>query len=264
MRQIDRRDSGAEPAVGLPATPALPYAPTLSEAHNPAPAFPDDFDAEFPVGTGGSQAYFGRNLLRGLVDGIDDFVELRQARWRQPRAVGPAMLASAMWIDEPELIDKLEELSGASVVITKQDRSARQMERMQVLQDLNDRSPALPVRAFADLIGPGPTFDRKPTVLGLNDKLDALRVPTVRALGYRKRGNVLMPIMHAKLALLGHLQWHDEDAFDNPDDIIWFTPQRLWISSANFIRRSRLSLEFGFWTEVSALVERAEQFLVTR
>jgi hypothetical protein len=72
-----------------------------------------------------------------------------------------------------------------------------------------------------------------------------------------------VPIMHAKLALLGHLRWHDEDAFGNPDDIIWFTPQRLWISSANFTSRSRLSLEFGFWTEDSALVERAEQFLVT-
>jgi hypothetical protein len=29
-----------------------------------------------------------------------------------------------------------------------------------------------------------------------------------------------VPIMHAKLALLGHLQWHDEDAFDSPDAII--------------------------------------------
>ena len=33
-----------------------------------------------------------------------------------------------------------------------------------------------------------------------------------------------VPIMHAKLALLEHLQRHDEDAFGNPDDIIWFTP----------------------------------------
>jgi hypothetical protein len=204
---------------------------------------------QFPVGTDGNKAYFGRNVLRGLVDGIDDFIELRQPRWRQPRAIGPAMLASAMWIDDPELIDKLDELSGASVVVTKQVRSPRQVERMQVLQDLNDRSPGLPVRAFADLIGLGPTFDGKPTVLGPNDNLDALVVPTVRTLGYRKRGNDLVPIMHAKLALLGHLRWHDEDAFGNPDDIIWFTPQRLWISSANFTSRSRLSLEFGFWTE---------------
>jgi hypothetical protein len=68
---------------------------------------------------------------------------------------------------------------------------------MQVLQDLNDRSPGLPVRAFADRIGLGPTFDGKPTVLGPYDNLGALVVPTVRTLGYRKRGNDLVPIMLA-------------------------------------------------------------------
>jgi hypothetical protein len=92
--------------------------------------------------------------------------------------------------------------------------------------------------------------------------MDKLVVPTVRTLGYRRRGD-LVPIMHAKLVLLGHLRWHDEDAFGYPNDIIWFTPQRLWISSANFTSRSRHSLEFGFSTEESALIERAEKFLVT-
>lgn len=236
----------------------------MAEADKRTPSFPGDFDAEFAIGPEeGNQAYFGHNVLRGLVDGIDDFIQLRQPRWRQARAVGPAMLASAMWIDDPELIDKLGELSGASVVVTKQSRAPKQLQRMQALHDLNDRSPGLPVRAFADLIGLGPTFEGKPTVVGPHDSMERLVVPTVRTLGYRKRGNDLVPIMHAKLALLGHLRWHDEDVFGNPDDIVWFTPQRLWISSANFTSRSRFSLEFGFWTEDSALVERAEQFLVT-
>jgi hypothetical protein len=46
------------------------------------PAFSKDFDVEFAVGAEGS-ALFGRNVLRGLVDGIDDFVEERQERWRR-------------------------------------------------------------------------------------------------------------------------------------------------------------------------------------
>jgi hypothetical protein len=236
----------------------------VAEAEERKPSFPEEFDAEFGVGPeDGNKAYFGHDVLRGLIHGIDDFIELRQPRWRQARAMGPALLASAMWIDDPELIDKLEELSGASVVVTKQSRAPTQLQKMQALQDLNDRSPGLPVRAFAALIGLGPRFDGKPTVIGPHDRMDNLVVPTVRTLGYRKRGQDLVPIMHAKLALLGHLQWHDEDAFGNPDDIVWFTPQRLWISSANFTSRSRRSLEFGFWTEDGALVERAEQFLVT-
>jgi hypothetical protein len=236
----------------------------VAEADKSTQSFPEDFDAEFAVGPeDGNNAYFGHNVLRGLIDGIDDFIQLRQPRWRPARGVGPAMLASAMWIDDPELIDKLGALSGASVVVTKQSRAPTQLQRMQALQDLNDRSPGLPVRAFADLIGLGPTFDGKPTVVGPHDSMYHLVVPTVRTLGYRKRGNNLVPIMHAKLALLGHLRRHDEDVFGNPDDIVWFTPQRLWISSANFTSRSRLSLEFGFWTEDTALVERAQQFLVT-
>ncbi len=82
----------------------------MGEADKRTPSFPGDFDAEFAIGPeDGNQAYFGHNVLRGLIDGIDDFIQLRQPRWRQARAVGPAMLASAMWIDDPELIDKLGE-----------------------------------------------------------------------------------------------------------------------------------------------------------
>jgi hypothetical protein len=36
--------------------------------------FSDEFDDSFPVGTHeGNNAYYGRNVLRGPVDGIDDF-----------------------------------------------------------------------------------------------------------------------------------------------------------------------------------------------
>jgi hypothetical protein len=45
-------------------------------------------------------------------------------------------------------------------------------------------------------------------------------------------------------------------------DVIGFEGKRLWISSANFTASSRRNLEFGYWTEDSALVEGAERFLV--
>ncbi len=68
--------------------------------NNPPPQFTDDFDDQFPLGAEGNSAFFGRDVLRGLVDGIDDFVEQRQSRWRRFHSLGPAMLASAMWIDD--------------------------------------------------------------------------------------------------------------------------------------------------------------------
>src|SRR5471030_174091 len=110
----------------------------MAEADKDKPSFPPDFDSEIGIGPDGNKAYFGQNVLRGLIEGIDGFIQFRQPRWRQPRAVGPAMLASAMWIDDTELIDKLEQLSGASIVVTKQNGKP---QKLQPLHDLNDRSP---------------------------------------------------------------------------------------------------------------------------
>ena len=56
-------------------------------------------------------------------------------------------------------------------------------------------------------------------------------IPTIRTLGFRKRKeHQTPPIIHAKLVLLGHLWWHDED--DSPAgvaDVTGFEPYRLWI-----------------------------------
>jgi len=105
--------------------------------------------------------------------------------------------------------------------------------------------------------------DGQPLVVGPYDSIDDGVVPAIRTLGYRKlRHTDHPPILHAKLALLGHLWWHDEGPLGHVEDVIGFTPRRLWASSANFTCSSRRSLEFGFWTEDAALVQGAERFLV--
>lgn len=88
-------------------------------------AFSAAFDDEFPVGPQeGSSAFFGRNVLQGLVDGIDDYIQLRQPRWRRSRSIGPALFGSAMWINDEPLVQKLGELSAACIVIRKQGRKS--------------------------------------------------------------------------------------------------------------------------------------------
>jgi hypothetical protein len=116
-------------------------------------SFPSDFDDSFGLEEDGNSAFFGRNVLRGLVDGIDDFIGLRQPRWRQVRAVGPALLGSAMWINDETLIAKLGELAAACIVVTKQGRAAtaNDLGKLEVLNDVNERTPGLPIRA---LVGP--------------------------------------------------------------------------------------------------------------
>lgn len=175
--------------------------------------FPREFDDEFPVGSQeGNRAFFGTDVLRGLVDGVHDFVNLRQPRWRRNRTIGPALLGSAMWINDPEVIDKIAELSAACIVVKKQGRKPHELKKLAPLNRLNELTPGMPVQAFAALTGLAPRVAGKPLVVGPNTPMDDGTVPTIRTLGFRTLpGSVPPPILHAKLALLGHLWWHDED-----------------------------------------------------
>src|SRR5689334_2643715 len=115
-------------------------------------SFAGDFDNELQVGSlAGNRAYFGRNVLRGLIAGIDDFVKVRQARWEQYRSLGPVLLGTAMWIDDPELIAKLGEFTAVCVVVTKQPRPRKpnRLEEFKQLEEVNERTPGLPTGPFA-------------------------------------------------------------------------------------------------------------------
>jgi hypothetical protein len=228
------------------------------------PTFSPAFDDEFPVGPQeGNNAFVGRNVLQGLVDGIDDLVHLRQPRWRRYRSIGPVLLGSAMWINDAELIDKIGQLSAACIVVTKQGRKPRDVKKLAQLEALNARTPGMPVRAFSSLTELAPKFEGKRVVVGPSSPMQDVTVPTIRTLGFRNIGRpMLPPILHAKLALLGHLWWHDEDEVGGVTDVVGFEARRLWVSSANFTTSSRRNLEFGYWTEEPAIVKGAERFLV--
>ena len=59
----------------------------------------------------------------------------------------------------------------------------------------------------------------------------------------------------------GRRGWH-EDGSPFASEVLAFEPVRLWVSSANFTASSRRNLEFGHWTEDTALLQGAERFLV--
>jgi hypothetical protein len=171
------------------------------------------------------------------------------------------MVGSAMWMDDPDLIKVLEELAGACIVITKQGKKLRDLEKLKPLVELNERGPGMPVEAFSALTQLQPkVVDGKSAAV----RRDAPRyeevVPTVRTLGFRRLGD-LPPIIHAKMALLGYLRWQ-QDGSSLVNEVLDFEPVRLWISSANFTASSRGNLEFGYWTEAPALLTGAKRFLV--
>lgn len=125
------------------------------------PQFTGEFDDEFPLGAEGNSAHFGRDVLRGLVDGIDEFVEQRQNRWRRFRSLGPAMLASAMWIDDAPLIDKIGSLAGACIIVQKQPR--RRRKDVERLRQHSDQMPGLPLAAFWQLTQLAPKINGAPS-----------------------------------------------------------------------------------------------------
>ncbi len=226
--------------------------------------FSPDFDHTTPIcEEPGNAAFFGRNVLAGLVSGINDFAQVRQSRWeRRGRwSMGVGLLGSAMWIDDDELIDQLRRLPGACVVVTKQPSTRARLAQLGRLEELNSQTPGLRVAAFPGLGGIARRVEGRPRIVGPYDQVGDEFIPTIRTLGFRRRGGPLVPIMHAKLALLGEFWWFDEGPV-GPEEVFGFTPKRLWISSANFTNASRRSLEFGYWTESEDLMGGAYRFLL--
>jgi hypothetical protein len=225
-----------------------------------APAFPAGLDAAFAFGPqGGQRGYFGRDVLAGLVSGIDDF--LARAR-REPgfRSLSPAMIGAFMWLDDPELVERIAGFPYASVVITKQPRGRRQQARTDQLKPVLERCPGFPADALPELGGLVAREEGTAPVVGPYSPRTSPLLPPLRTVGFRKTGDRLIPILHTKMVLLGELWWHDEDEF-GAAEVTGFRPQQLWLASANGTASSRANLEFGTWNTDPMLLAEATRFL---
>jgi len=228
-------------------------------------SFGDELDFQIPLSPEGNRAFFGRNVLQGLTDGIDDFVHERQPRWerRSYRVGAPVMLGCSPWINYGELLRTIEKLPGACVVLSKQPHTEGDVRTFARLRELNERTSMVQLRALTRLATMAPLVDGKPKIVGPSTNIHGDHViPTFRTIGYRKRPGTFPPIAHAKLVLLGTISWTDEDPVGGVTDHVWFNAKRLWVSSDNFTYGSRRSLEIGYWTEDAELVDGVERFLV--
>jgi hypothetical protein len=95
-----------------------------SEPAAQEPAFSKAFDSRFTFGPDGRLAgRFGTDVLGGLIKGIDEFssdVAGRRLGWA--RRDGPAMLGAFMWLDDPQLLERIAGFHRACVAFTKQPR----------------------------------------------------------------------------------------------------------------------------------------------
>ena len=169
------------------------------------------------------------------------------------------MLACAPWVDDEELLARISRMA-TCVVMTKHPRTKRELEKQARLREVNESATGFREDALLALGGMAPKVGGKPLVVGPGTPLGEGVIDTIRTLGYRK-GNKPVPLVHAKLALLGHLWWSDEGPLGRVEDVFGFRPLRLWVSSGNFTRSSRRNIEFGYWTEDPALLSAAQHFL---
>ncbi len=233
------------------------------------PEFDDKLYLDFTVDLTrepGNRAWFGRNVLDGLIEGIDDFVHQRQPRWerRTYRVGAPVLLGCSPWANDDKLLAAIEALPGACILVSKHRRTPGGDAGSGRLREINERTPGIELRALTGLGDMAPKIGGEPRIIGPYDRVheEGASLATFRTIGFRKTGRDSPPIAHAKVALLGHICWTDEHPAGGVDDYVWFQARRLWVSSANFTYGSRKSLEFGYWTEEKDLVQAFERFLI--
>ena len=233
---------------------------------------PNDFPPSFDHGLlrlmtdGSDQAYFGLDVLSGLVKGITDYQREHQQA-RRSRTLGPALLGAFLWLDDPELIQAMADYPSLCVVVSKQPASTSKRRRNQKatfdrLREVCDSGKGFPAEACPELDGLAPRENGKPMLVGPYTSRPEIALPAFRSIGPRKVDDHLVPILHTKIVLLGNLWWHDEHPAGYPDDIIGFTPEKLWLASANGTRSSRSNLEFGVWLTDPKLLATARGFLL--
>lgn len=220
--------------------------------------FPEGFDQQIRSAAG--EAFFGRDVLSGLVQGLRRAAEPS----RTERSPGSGVLGCALWIDDPELLDVLTLMGNVCVVVTKQHPKWLSRPDARPVRELAE-AHGIDQSAFHELSEFAPSVGSEPLLVGPHtlDWTRQTRLGAVREVGFRKVSDRPVPLVHAKMALLGQMHWTDEHPSGALDDHTWFQPESLWIGSANFTRASRSSLEVGLWTHDPLLLAAARKFLLT-
>lgn len=210
------------------------------------PEFPDDFD-RLLSDESGDVAYFGRDVLRGLVDGIRLELEHQRAnasRWHGERLFWALQCGWMIPCSCRRSVDARpcawSSRSKCAHGSGRRRSNTCDGSRRKLRASLRRHSPELAELARAQ--------GGAPLVVGTGTPAWHEGIPPIRELGFGRVGDRLVPIVHAKLALLGQMRWTDEHPSGHLVDEIYFVPGRLWIGSANFTSSSRRSLEMGMWT----------------
>jgi hypothetical protein len=172
-------------------------------------SFPSGFNHAIPVtGAGVGPAYFGTDVLGGLVDGIDQY-RCEMPNRGHVRSLGPAVLGAFLWLDDEELINALAEYPAGCIVVSKQQEKAekRRENKQRTFERLRQfgEQKGLHTQAFPELSDLAPRENSQPLIVGPGTELPDVAIPMFRSIGFRRTSDQLVPILHTKMVLLGNL-----------------------------------------------------------
>lgn len=143
-------------------------------------------------------------MLDELIAGID---ELQEAVTAHPayHSLGAAMLGAFAWLDDNRLLERIASYPYACVTFTKQPRPFPP-HKLTRLQEVLNRGRGFSAAALRGLETLTPLDDLgQPQMVGPHSPTPNYMFRPLRTLAYRRVGGKLVPLLHAKLMLLGEL-----------------------------------------------------------
>jgi hypothetical protein len=183
--------------------------------------------------------------------GLEDYLALQQS----PRRA-PAIIGCAPWLSDKQLVDQILHFGNSCIVINKPERVGAEPTEVKRLHDQGNGFPAKVLPEFQWL---APSEDGEPAIVGPSSYDPAARgFKSVRVAGVSKQDRSTVPLVHAKMLLLGATV---ESEGEFGEQIIRWESHQAWLGSANFTFNSRRSVEFGLWVTDSSLLALVTRFL---
>ncbi|GAA0393743.1 hypothetical protein GCM10010160_23900 [Acrocarpospora corrugata] len=144
-------------------------------------------------------------MLHNLTDGMDAFFSDPQQGWHRTHAVGPAVLGCVPWFDDDQLLDRIDQFQASCILITKPDAATQRRDSFDRLKERATTGPGFPAEAFYQLEELASRYDGPPEPIHPASQMHTVHLQTFRSLGFRKAGRTPVPLIHAKMFLIGRV-----------------------------------------------------------
>ena len=195
--------------------------------------------------------WFGGNVVDGLCDVLDEHLAAKHSG-------GPAAIGCVWSLTSRMVIDRLLMMSAMCVVV---DKGSFLPQRLIDAPEIGFPNIALPQLRSLMRSESGET-----PVVGPYTPRELVEydLEPIRVLGW-PGDRLNKPLLHAKLLILGELDWNTYGPDEAPDDFVSadFTPQLVWWGSANWTNASPRHIEVGLVCDDPALAREATDFVAT-